>query len=143
MAKVGSTERCFDFGLIGKLGRPFAYGERIYGNFNYGEEEYQIDKNEYGVKYYGATEYGADDIRAGIYQRRHNKEKQIFARLKFYTPKNPQTETQQAWRTTFADGMEAWANLTDEQKAEYNREAKKYQIYGVNLFIKIYLNSNK
>ena len=142
MTKVDSYERVYDFGISGKLGRPYFIGERLYSNFNYGEEEYQIDRNEIGVRLYSSVLYGTDDVRIGIYQRRHNKGKKINARLKFYTPANPKTAPQQAWRTVFANGMVAWANLTGEQKDVYNERAKKYQLHGVNLFLKEYLNSN-
>lgn len=142
MAKVDSFERVYDFGIWGKLGRAFFFGQRIYGGYNYGEEEYQIDRNEYGVRLYGGILYGTDDVRAGIYQRRHSKGKKIYARLIFYTPTNPKTAPQQAWRTVFTNGMQAWANLTREQKDVYNERAKTYQLHGVNLFLKEYLNSN-
>ena len=142
MAKVDSYERVYDFGIRGKLGRPFYFGERLYSNFNYGEVEYQIDKNEYGVRLYGGVIYGTDDVRAGIYQRRHGKGKVLYARLNFYNPSNPKTILQQANRTKFASGMTVWSNLTQNEKEVYNERAKTYQLHGVNLFLKEYLNSN-
>lgn len=141
MAKVESKERCFDFGLIGRLGRPFEYGQKIYGWLGYGVAEFSIDKNEYGVREYGGSQYGTDDIRYGIYQRRHSEGKVIFIREEFYWPKNPQTGPQQSWRNTFAAGMTAWKNLTDEQKAVYHEKATKLGIPAQNLFMKQYLNS--
>jgi hypothetical protein len=142
MAKVDSYERVYDFGIRGKLGRPFEFGERLYSNFNYAEVEYQINQNEYGYRTFGRVIFGTDDIRAGIYQRRHNKGKVVYARLKFYNPANPKTVPQQANRTKFAQGMQAWVNLTQNQKDVYNERSKTYGLHGVNLFLKEYLNSN-
>lgn len=142
MVKVDSYERVYDFGITGKLGRALFYGEKIYGNYNYGEKEYQIDRNEYGVRFYGNFLYGTDDVRTGIYQRRHKRGKVVYARLQFYTPTNPKSVPQQANRTVFGNGMTAWANLTSPQRAEYNERAKRYRFHGVNLFMREYLNSN-
>lgn len=119
MAIVGSTERVNDFGLVGKLGLAFTFGEKILGQSYYGDE---------------------DDIR-GIFQRRHSKGKVIYVKERFYIPKNPQTTPQQTWRDKFKDGMTAWANLTDEQKNVYNLQGKRFKKHGVNIFMTEYLNS--
>jgi len=141
MQQVESTDRVNDFGLVGTLGRPHEFGQRIHGGYNYGEEEYQIPFNSFGYKTYGYTKYGADDIRAGVYQRQHHNGKIIYRRLKFYTPKNPRTAPQQSWRASFTAGMTAWGNLTDEQKAVYNERVKGKPLHGVNLFLREYLKS--
>lgn len=142
MTLVGSIERTNDTGLVGKLGQGFQYGERIYGKAHYGDEEIYNPASENGVKINGDYFFGDMDNIWGIYQRRHNKDKTIFARLKFYNPKNPQTIPQQANRNKFTAGMVAWGNLTSEQKAVYNGRAKKIHLHGVNLFLREYLNSN-
>lgn len=141
MPDVTATERTNDFGLVGSLGRAHHFGERIIGHFNYGEEEYQINQNEYGYRVYGVVEYGTDDVRVGVYQRRHKNGKVTYKRLKFYIPKNPRTVPQQSWRANFTAGMVAWAALTPTQKNVYNERAKGKPLYGHNLFMKEYLKS--
>lgn len=141
MPDVQATERTNDFGLVGSLGHAHHFGERISGGYNYGEEEYQIDVNEYGVKELGKVEYGEDDVRIGVYQRRHENGKVTYKRLKFYIPQNPRTAPQQSWRANFTAGMTAWGNLTDEQKAVYNERVKGRPLHGVNLYLREYLKS--
>lgn len=142
MTKVSSTERANDFGLVGRLGRGYRYGRKIYGTKRYGNEEQYDPKSEYGAKNYGDFEYGETDNRWGIYQRRHSNGKVIYTRMKFYVPSNPRTIPQQSWRTVFASGMTAWGNLTENQKAIYNERAKGTTRHGVNLFLREYLKSN-
>lgn len=141
MTKVQSTNRTNDFGLIGRLGQAYQYGERIYGANRYGNEEVYNPQSEYGAKDYGNFEYGDTGNIWGLYQRRHNKSKVIYSRLKFYTPKNPQTAPQQNNRTKFTNGMTAWGNLTANQKNVYNERAKAKHLHGVNLFLREYLKS--
>ena len=141
MSLVGSTERTNDFGLIKKLGKAYEYGQRIYGDTYFGNEEKYQSPSEYGAKDYGAFFYGETKQLWGIYQRRHNNGRTIYAKLKFYTPTNPRTAPQTAQRNKFVAGMTAWGNLTDEQKKVYNERAKKKQLHGVNLFLREYLNS--
>ncbi len=142
MTKVDAYEALYSFGITGSFGRPYFFGERIYGDFHYGEEERQIDKNEYGVKLYGGSLYGTDDVRIGIYQKRHKLGKTGYTRTKFYIPSNPKTAPQQSWRAVFTAGMGEWANLTTEQKNQYNRRADKVHLHGVNLFMREWLKSN-
>ncbi|HPS57382.1 MAG TPA: hypothetical protein PK514_04690 [Spirochaetota bacterium] len=54
-------------------------------------------------------------------------------------PKNPRTECQQAVRRTFADAVNSWRRLLPEQKAEYNRKARKKRMRGYNLYISKYM----
>lgn len=142
MAKVESTEQVFSFGITGKLGQAWEYGEKINGMARYGNTEHQIDKKENGIREYGQVKYGENDTRIGIYQRRHKEKKVIYSRLKFYIPKNPQTTPQQAHRTIFINGMSEWKNLTQEQKNAYNKKAHKKHLHGVNLFLREYLKTN-
>lgn len=142
MTKVESTERVNDFGLIKKLGTAYEYGQKIYGANYYGNEEVYNPQSEYGARIYGDFKYGQTSDIWGIYQRRHNKGKVIYARLKFYTPANPQTAPQQSHRATFSAGMTAWGSLTQNQKDVYNERAKKLALHGVNLYMREYLNSN-
>ena len=142
MTKVEATDRGNNFGLTGNIGKAYEYGERIYGDVFYGNEETYPSASEYGLKEYGAFQYGEEKSKWGIYQRRHNKGKVVYAKLKFYIPKNNQKPGQQSWRGVFINGMTAWRNLTSEQKAVYNKRAKEKHLHGVNLFLREYLKSN-
>jgi len=142
MTKVEATKRVNDFGLVGRLGQGYQYGEKIYGRGHYGDEEIYNPASENGRKINGDYYFGDMDNIWGFYQRRHKKGKVICARLKFYTPKNPNSAGQQTQRNKFKDGMIAWDNLTQNQKNVYNERAKKIKIHGVNLFLREYLNSN-
>ena len=142
MAQKESKERFLDFGVSGKFGQAWQYGEAIHGKKHYANEETEWDRNEYGIPQLGWRIYGTDDKRWGIWQLRHRLGKRIFVKQKFYIPSNPQSAPQQAWRTTFANGMTAWGNLTSQQQKEYNDRANKYAIFGFNLFMKEYLNSH-
>ena len=74
----------------------------------------------------------------GVWQRRHTKRGIVSVKMKLYSPTNPRTTLQQANRQRFADAMAAWKNLTNEQKAVYNKRAKRQQLFGWNVFIKEY-----
>ncbi len=142
MAKTESKERFMDFAAKGRFGIPFEYSDRYYGQASYGLIEIEWDKNEYGIPQFGSKVYGTDDKRWGIYQRRKENGKIFYIRERFYHPANPQTVPQQARRTVFANGMTAWGGLTQEERQEYNIRASKMGLHGVNLFMKIWLNSN-
>jgi len=142
MAQKDPKERFIDHGVRGKFGKAWQYGEAIYSKAHYANKEIEWDRNEYGIPQYGWKIYGTDDKRWGIWQLRHRLGKRIFVKQKFFIPSNPQTESQQARRTIFADGMTAWKALTAEQQKEYNNKANKLGIFGFNLFMKQYLNSH-
>jgi len=78
----------------------------------------------------------------GIYQMRMTRRGKIPLRMRFYKPTNPRSPAQQANRQKFADAMTSWGTLTDEQKATYNRRAKKRQMFGWGLFIREYYQSH-
>lgn len=78
----------------------------------------------------------------GIYQVRTRFGRRTQVKEKFYTPTNPQTPAQQANRQKFANGVTAWNNLTDQQKAVYNEKAKRENFYGYNIFMREYLLSH-
>lgn len=64
-------------------------------------------------------------------------------KVPYYTPTNPQTEAQQAWRQVFADGIAAWHALSEAEKDEWRKKAKKKRMVGQHLFQSHYLNSHK
>ena len=46
--------------------------------------------------------------------------------MRVNVPTNPQTVPQQAWRSTFQDGIDLWATMSDAEKAPYVAEASKH-----------------
>ena len=51
-----------------------------------------------------------------------------------------ETVLQQAVRNTFIAGKNAWKNLNQEEKADYNRLGKKINLSGYSFFIKDFIN---
>ena len=125
-----------------KIGRGLQFGRKLYGNFEYGETEPVMGIGQYGVRDYGKTRYAQVILPFGIYQIRSEPEGQITVKKEFYVPNNPQTETQQAHRQKYGQGVEAWNNLTPEQKAVYNQRAKYKNLSGYNLYLREYLLSH-
>lgn len=83
-----------------------------------------------------------DIILTGIYRTDNVKGYTTYYREPYYIPKNPRTAKQQAQRQKYAAGVAAWQNLTNEQKAIYNKRAKGRRYSGYHLFLKEYLLSN-
>ena len=64
-------------------------------------------------------------------------------RMDYYTPTNPRTGKQQAWRKIFADGIAAWHALSEEEKDEWRRKAKKKRMVGQHLFQSEWLKAHR
>lgn len=101
-----------------------------------------------GVSFYGDIAFGS-----GIYQKRVGGYNQYtgppgrrapsyYVQMRTYRPTNPQTEEQQENRTLFAQAIEAWQDLTTEQKANYNQKASRYSRTGYNFFISEYMKTH-
>lgn len=60
---------------------------------------------------------------------------------RLYSPYNPQTPTQQAWRGIFYNGVKYWQGFDGATKSVYNREAERYRVYGYHRWMKHYLDS--
>lgn len=60
-------------------------------------------------------------------------------RMAYYLPTNPRTRDQQAWRSVYADAVDAWQALTDDQKATWRRQAQRTYLNGYCLFLQDYL----
>lgn len=135
-------DRFMDFAVSGKFGKPWECGQKICGKGYCGEEEIQWDKNELGFAICGMTICGSDDKRWGIYHRRKENGKIFYVRENFYQGWGTGTEAQEATRNKFKTGMEAWKNLTENEKKAYHIRATKRQMMAQNLFMKEYLNSN-
>jgi hypothetical protein len=141
MAKKDPKDRFFDMAVSGKFGRPYEYGQKIYGQGYFGVKEIEWDKNELGFAIYGTTAFGTDDKRWGIYQRRQENGKIFYIKENFYQGWGTGSETQQATRDNFAAGMTAWKALTPTQKMWYRKKASRINLPAQNLFMRQYLNS--
>ena len=113
------------WGQPGGAGSPAYYGRGIFGETIYGD----------------ITEIPVDPS-FGIYQQRKCKEGKITIKMKFYTPRNPRTENQQANRAIFAAAVAAYQLLTAEQKMAYHKRAVGKKFTGYNLFITEYMSSH-
>jgi len=109
--------------------------------------------NQFGTSQFGLSNFGDEDIYlvrppknpillSGIYRAINLSGKTRYFREGYYITKNPRTAPQQANRQKYADGVLAWQNLTNEQKAVYNLRARFKGFSGYNLFLKEYLLSN-
>ena len=75
----------------------------------------------------------------GIYRRRPTREGVTLVKMDFYFPANPQTQQQQAWRTTFANGVASWQNLNEGERDGYRESAKEMPMTGFNLYLSQFL----
>jgi len=152
MAETTSKERFNDVGISGRFGKAWEIGEKRFGEGHFGEEEIEYLLFGLGVQQFGNSEFGSDNLRWGLYQKRHSNWKIVdgkrvffgpvkYIREKFYQCKNRNSPGQQTQRNKFRDGMTAWSGLTEEQKKLYNKNAGKYHMHGVNLFLREWLNS--
>ena len=98
--------------------------------------------SKYGDREYGNFEYGAGGDVGGVYRVRSYNGRRIQERMNYYTPANPQTESQQAWRAVFASAVSAWQGLSENAKEAYRVLAKYKPLSGFNLFVKEYLLSH-
>ena len=64
-------------------------------------------------------------------------------RMAYYTPTNPRTGKQQAWREIFAEGIAAWHALSEEEKEEWKQKAKKRRMVGQHYFQSIWLKAHR
>jgi hypothetical protein len=97
--------------------------------------------HSFGTAFFGYTRFGEFNNFAGIYQYCNSWGQRKHIKTIMHWPTNPQTIPQQAWRTSFADGMALWQALTLEEKEEYNIKAKSLHMGGHNLFLRDYLSS--
>lgn len=106
-----------------------------------------------GYAWCGWSQCGEENERVGVYQRRPRRKgtvpggevfmqkKENFV-MRHTWPINPQTVPQQAWRTTFANGVQAWHDLTEEEKAWYRKRGTRIAKTGFCVFMSSYLKSN-
>jgi len=115
-------------------------GDKIVFNFSVEPLFYDPEYKLFSIKAWGKLRKAPSGFQ-GIYQRMPTQRGQIIRLLKLYQPTNPQTEKQQAHRKKYGEGVEAWRNLTNEEKDVYNKRAVGRKMSGVNLFMKEYLKS--
>ena len=107
----------------------------------FGDPNAAVSGGFFGEAFFGTGGYGSTDPNPnaefyGIYQMRKCREGKIPIQMKFYKPTNPQTMAQSIQRSKITIAVAEWQLLTDEQKALYNENAKKYHITGYNLYVK-------
>lgn len=95
--------------------------------------------NGLGQHFLGVTSLGDSDNFAGVYQKRPRKNGQMFVKMKFSVPHDPQTTAQITQRTKFANSIIAWQSLTTEQKNVYNALQYPLHMTGFNRFIRLYM----
>lgn len=54
---------------------------------------------------------------------------------RYKKPHDPKTPAQHAHRLRFMEAVQAWRELSDEEKARYNKRAKRLGRTGYNLFV--------
>ena len=84
----------------------------------------------------GKFALGLENPKAGVYRVDNPGGHQKSIRNPFYMQFKPRTANQNAAADKFKNCKNAWLLLTEEEKNEYNEEAKKYRITGYNLYIK-------
>lgn len=106
----------------------------------------------------GALEFAEDGsesagIKPGIYQRRwngynnvikkpKNQRKMYYIREKYYKPTNPRTSKQQANRAPIARAVQAWQNLSEQERESWREIGRPILKRGVDLFISDYIKNN-
>jgi len=104
------------------------------------------DTGRFGTFYFGCYEFGHINMKGldftGVYQgRAKNQSKRViktrFKRRYGGTP----TPEKLVWEEKMRNAVQAWQNLTDEEKNVYNEEVKGQSRSGYNLFIKRHLLS--
>jgi hypothetical protein len=125
------------------------FGQNLFGNGEYGAAlPPKIDTREYaklGLTIRGKI--GKAILRrrypiCGIYQMRKVSGRKRPIQMKFYAPKNPQTDKQMANRALFSAAVDNWHTFTVEQKAVYNNRAKGTSKCGYNVYIGEYIKNH-
>jgi hypothetical protein len=97
----------------------------------------------FGGAILGKSRWGDDEHRAGVYQKQMGAKGKVLSLHRDNFPTNNRTTNQQAWRTVFQNGMNAWKALDTETKQEYNNRKYPTGQNGHNRFMKEYLKANQ
>ncbi len=73
-----------------------------------------------------------------VYFNRYGNE---YARV-HVNPSNPHTGQQRIVRHTFSDAVKSWQGLAGDERAVYNKKARKLPMSGYNLYISQYMKQN-
>jgi len=60
----------------------------------------------------------------------------------YVKPRNPNTPSQRAGRSSFADAVRSWQALAEEEKLAWTRKAKHLRMIGYNAFISKHIKQN-
>jgi hypothetical protein len=90
----------------------------------------------------GRSRCGCSKLFGGIYHTRRAKNGTVVSRMRYYATPNPQTETQQAWRDVFKNGVSTWHSLTTSEKQYYNDLKYPRGQSGFTRFMSKYLAQN-
>lgn len=97
--------------------------------------------NGLGDHWLGVSQLGHENPYAGIFRRDRVDHHRIVVRNQFYEQYKPWTQNQLTTFQIFATGMDKWKGLTEEEKKEYNKEAKHKAIEPVNVFMRQWMYS--
>lgn len=98
--------------------------------------------NELGSSFCGFVFAGDFSDWFGLYQYYNIYGRKGYVNKLMHWPYNPQSISQQANRTIFADAVAAWPTLTDDQKAYWHSRAKNLRNHARNVFISDYLKTH-
>lgn len=93
----------------------------------------------FGKLQFSYNYFGFNTKWAGIYSGKKTKKGRGLSKMKFYRPSNPQTITQQNWRSVCAYAWVLWADFSDETKEQYKIKGKKLKMGGANYFMRTWL----
>ena len=131
MPIVEGVEKLFSLTARKRFGKHRFFGSCLLGHTGFGTDDMVVRVGK-----------DKDVTLTGIYSKKHLNNKVFYTRGRYYIPYNPRTEKQQVNRSKVANAVLAWQNLTNEQKAVYNKRAIRENFYGYSLFIREYLLSH-
>ena len=76
-----------------------------------------------------------------IYRRAHTSQGVRSVFYDKFTPFNPRTEKQQAWRHCFSLGIAAWKALTEKEREHYEEMSKGTGCTAIGIFLKFFLQA--
>lgn len=139
MAKVEGVEKLFSARPSGCFGKFNQFGISQLGFSLFGDSDVIFPRGEFGSSVLGDSFFGDMILLSGIYQNRTAWDHVPISREKYYIPKNPRSDLQQANREKMAIAVAAWQALSSEEKKVYNQNAVGLHMSGYNLFLSKYL----
>ena len=124
------------FGVFSKLGTSQL------GFTNFGDDDVYFVLTDLGTLTLGVDRLADFILLSGIYRTDNVTGEMKYYREPYYITRNPRSDEQQAHRQKYGKAVEAWRDLTDEERNQYNKRAKGKRYSGWNLFYKEYLQSH-